>query len=641
MGPVITLEAFLAGLREFLDNLDISGGAILYGTTGQNTDGAMTQKAVSDIIKLIEDNLAYAYNSEQTYEIGDLCIYGHKAYSCKTAIATPEAFDSAKWNETSVANIIEDLIDSVGTLSDLDTADKSSIVNAINELAAGGGGGGGGSTITVIAADAELYGGTVTVTDGSASVSGTLSDSGTVTMHVPMTGTLQVSVANGDYVGAATLSAPYYGSYSVTVEAADIYTLNISTSEATLYGQTVAVTNGTDVKTGTLSDSGTATIRITFTGSVTVSATDGEQTANSTVTVASGTDTYSVSLSFVKIYGAEWDGTSTTIWSRTDDAASFTDPVPYVAGATSYGSPFDALYPWSGMAKSERSGGTMVSIPKFWYKITQNGNGMKIQIADKQKDGFAVSPAHMDRGDGKGERDVIYVGRYHCASDYKSKTGTAPKANITRSTARSGIHGLGSNIWQMDFATRFTLWLLYIVEFAHWNSQVKIGYGCGNNSATQNMGYTDSMPYHTGTTLSSRTSYGLGTQYRYIEGLWDNVLDWLDGCYCNSSGLNLIKSPASFSDSSGGVAVGVPSSGYPSKFAVKDVSGTFPMFIPTEASGSDSTYSCDGWNFSTSGPCLFAGGGYDRSLGHGLFCVSYSSASDSGANLGCRLLELP
>lgn len=538
----------------------------------------------------------------------------------------------------STAEALGALAEGVGALSDLGTADKSSIVNAINELAAGGGGGGGGSTVTVIAADAELYGGTVTVTDGSASVSGTLSDSGTVTMHVPMTGTLQVAVTNGDYVGAATLSAPYYGSYSVTVEAADIYTLNISTSEATLYGQTVTVTNGTDVKTGTLSDSGTATIRITFTGSVTVSATDGEQTANSTVNVASGTDTYSVQLSFVKIYGAEWDGTSTTVWSRTDDAASFTDPVPYVAGATSYGSPFDSLYPWSGMAKSERSGGTMVSIPKFWYKITQNGNGMKIQIADKQKDGFAVSPTHMDRGDGKGERDVIYVGRYHCASDYKSKTGTAPKANITRSTARSGIHGLGSNIWQVDFATRFTLWLLYIVEFAHWNSQEKIGYGCGNNSAAQNMGYTDSMPYHTGTTLSSRTSYGLGTQYRYIEGLWDNVLDWLDGCYYNSSGLNLIKSPTSFSDSSGGVAVGVPSNGYPSKFAVKDVSGTFPMFIPTEASGSDSTYSCDYWNFSTSNPCLYAGGNYNQNLNHGLFYVNYNSASNSNANHGCRLL---
>ncbi len=64
------------------------------------------------------------------------------------------------------------------------------------------------------------------------------------------------------------------------------------------------------------------------------------------------------------------------------------------------------------------------------------------------------------------------------------------------------------------------------------------------------MGYTDSMPYHTGTTLASRDSYGIGTQYRYIEGLWDNVYDWGDGCYYNSNGLNIINTPSSFSDNS-------------------------------------------------------------------------------------------
>ena len=266
---------------------------------------------------------------------------------------------------------------------------------------------------------------------------------------------------------------------------------------------------------------------------------------------------------------------------------------------------------------------------------------MKVQIADGEVDGFSVSPAHMDRGDGAGERDVVYVGRYHCNSSYKSATGAAPVANITRSEARTNIHNTGSNIWQMDFATRFTLWLLYIVEFADWNSQAKIGYGCGNNSAAQSMGYTDSMPYHTGTTQSSRTSYGLGTQYRNIEGLWDNVYDWCDGSYYNANGLNIILNPGSFSDSSGGIAVGVPSSGWPSAFTVKDIANTYPLFIPTTSSGSDSTYSCDSWYFGASGPCLCVGGGYYQDTGLGLFCVNCNGATYKNANLGCRLLELP
>lgn len=342
----------------------------------------------------------------------------------------------------------------------------------------------------------------------------------------------------------------------------------------------------------------------------------------------------------VNIYGAEWDGTSTTAWSRTDDSALFTDPVPYVAGAETYGSPFDNLQPWAGMVKEERTGGTMVKVPKFWYKLTQNGAGLKIQIADSAAEGFVPSPMHMDRGDGKGERDVAYMGRYHCASDFKSKTGVKPKVSTTRADFRTGIHNLGANIWQGDFAMAFTLWLLYTVEYANWNSQETIGYGCGNGSAVENMGSTDTMPYHTGTMRPSRTEYGVGVQYRYIEEPWGNCFDWYDGCYNNASGLNIILNPNDFSDTTGGVPVGVPSNGFPSAFSVK-TGGEFPMFIPTEANGSDSMCSCDGWDFAASNPAVCGGGSYGQNGSCGLFCVSYTGAAGASANGGSRLQELP
>lgn len=401
-------------------------------------------------------------------------------------------------------------------------------------------------------------------------------------------------------------------------------------------GAITATSNHTDIATVSVSGN-----------KVNVTAVD-EGSATITVKVAAGTNhnapsnkTFTVNVTnMVHIYGAQWDGSSTTKWTRTDEAAGFTDPVPYVQGASKYSSPFDDLQPWAGMVKSERTGGTMVAIPKFWYKLTQNGNGLKIQIADRAQSGFSVSPAHMDRGDGKGERDVVYIGRYHChTSNWKSQSGGQPKADITRSSARSSIHNLGSNIWQMDFAMRFTIWLLYIVEFADWNSQAKIGYGCSPSGSKFNMGATDSMPYHTGTTQNSRTSYSC-CQYRNIEGLWDNVYDWMDGCYYNGSGLNVIKNPNQFSDSANGVSVGTPSNGYPSKFTVK-TNGGFPVFVPSQSNGSDSTYSCDGWGFNASGPCLFVGGGYSRDADRGLFCVGYSGSSGSGASVGCRLQELP
>ena len=108
----------------------------------------------------------------------------------------------------------------------------------------------------------------------------------------------------------------------------------------------------------------------------------------------------------------------------------------------------------------------------------------------------------------------------------------------------------------------------------------------------------------------------------------------------NGSGLNVIKNPNQFSDSANGVSVGTPSNGYPSKFTVK-TNGGFPLFIPTAANGSDSTYSCDYWHFYSSGPCLFVGGSYNQNTGRGLFYVYCNDASYSGADIGCRLQELP
>lgn len=421
------------------------------------------------------------------------------------------------------------------------------------------------------------------------------------------------------------------------------------TLDASAKSKSITVTkNGTGAVSATASPSGVVTVSVSG-NTVTVTAVkDGNATVTVNVAADANHTAPSAKTCFVKvempnIYGVEWDGTSTTVWSRTDKAAGFTNPVPYVAGQSKYGSPFDNLMPWSGMVRSsDPAAGELVAIPKFWFKWTKSGSRLKLQIADKATPGFHVSPAHADRGDGKGERNTVYIGRYHChTSNWKSQSGGKPKADITRSAARSGIHGLGGTIWQSDIQIRMTIWMLYLVEFADWNSQKTIGKGCGDNSAPGNMGYTDSMPYHTGTTQNSRDSYGLGTQYRNIEGLWDNVYDWGDGCYYNSAGLNIIMNPNQFSDTSGGTAVGVPTSGWPSAFAVATKSGLEWCIYPTATGGSETTYSSDNWVFNASDPCLLFGGYYYRYGYRGLFYVDCNSVSFAVANIGCRLQKLP
>lgn len=344
-----------------------------------------------------------------------------------------------------------------------------------------------------------------------------------------------------------------------------------------------------------------------------------------------------------RIYGAEWAGQSDSSWTRTDAASTFLDPQPAVNNGDGW-SPFDDLMPWSGMdIVEDPTAGTLVSIPKFWYKWTRDGVKMKLQIADQPQDEFFTSPAHADRGDGVGERDVVYVGRYHCAGNYKSQAGGQPVANITRATARTNIHALAADIWQYDFAMYWTIMMLYLVEYGEWNSQEAIGYGCSPDGSKFNMGATDGMTYHTGTSAASRTTYG-SVQYRHIEGLWDNVLDWCDGIYFSGANIYCIKNPADFSDTSGGTNVGAraTSSGWISAWTTPTAGGFEYALYPNAVAGSESTFVCDYCGYDAGGVVLRVGGYYGQNQVHGAFCLGGDyAASGAGAHVGCRLQKLP
>lgn len=426
------------------------------------------------------------------------------------------------------------------------------------------------------------------------------------------------------------------------------YTITVNTTESSLIGEDVTITYGSDTQTATFSSLGIAQFKIIkYTGLVSISSTDGEDTATGSVIIVSGTQSYSTSLSFKHIYGVSWDGSSSPAMTRTGGAVGFSDPSPAVNNGSG-SSPFDSIAPWSGMEiVDDTTGGKLVSIPKYYYKWTKTGDVMTLDISETEEDGFLVSPAHADRGDGKGERDVVYVGRYHSASStYKSTTGVTPQVDVTRATARSGIHNLGNAYWQYDFAMFWTIMMLYIVEYANWNSQATIGYGCapdGSTSAVRNMGYTDNMQYHTGTTAANRTTYG-GTQYRYIEGLWDNCFDWCDGIYFSGINVYCIKNPSNFSDTSNGTKVGTrpTSGGYISAWNVPSVSGYEYALYPSAVSGSDSTYICDYCSYNSSGVVLRVGGSYGQYQDRGAFCLlGVDAASSQNAGTGCRLMKLP
>lgn len=687
----VTVELDPAGLVSF-STVGQPNGVAPLGADGKIPDEYLDGTAGSSI--------APPYDPENTYDQGDYCTYNGALYQANVDIDTPEAWNESHWTAVSVTeqfipNTEKGAASGVATLdtsgkltpdqkpsytaAEVGADEEGSAAEVQTNLSAHTGNTNnphsvtaaqvgaiplsqkgapngvaeldengkvpsdnlsalGGSLLT-ITFDEALEGLPYTLSGGEESYAGTVPES--------LTAVHSLLAVDTDYTLTVT-NAAAEKTYTRTVHTDDWYTaleVAIAPFAATITvtcpaGSSVTCANGDTTLTQTAA-SGTAVFTVGNAGTWTVTATlDGESASGEVVISADG-ESKSITLQYVHIYGVLWDGTSTTALSRTDDAAGFSDPVPAVSGGSG-NSPFDTLLPWSGMVRStDPQAGELVAIPKYWYKWTKSGSTIKLQIADGPAEGFLVSPAHCDRGDGHGERDVVYVGRYHChTSNWKSQTGGKPKADITRSSARSSIHNLGSTIWQWDWAMDWTIKMLYLVEYADWNSQTKIGYGCGNNSSTENMGQTDGMTYHTGTKQSSRTTYGVGVQYRHIEGLWDNVYDWVDGCYYNSNGLNIILNPNNFSDSSGGISASTPSSGYPSALRVVEADDN-QWIVPQNSGGSDSTYVPDGWDFSASYPCLFVGGNYSQGLSRGLFYVGYSTASYASAYFGCRLMKLP
>lgn len=473
------------------------------------------------------------------------------------------------------------------------------------------------------------------------------------------------SPANGSTLsssGTQTITATYQGkkiTTTVSVYALDRIAVTTAPTKTTYYAGEAISYSGIVVKAYANSDNlvRTVTSECSYSpASGTIVSTQGSFNATITWRNKSATQSYNVT---VKIYGAEWAGGSSSAWTRTDDAANFSNPSPAVNNGSG-SSPFDNILPWSGMGRIAEGGQNqiLVEIPKYYYKWTRTGSKLKLQISQYQFTGSYVSPAHANRGDGKGERDYVYVGAYHCANvsssslhHYHSLSGRTPITNITRATARSNIHSyVGNSYWQFDIAMYWTICMLYLVEYADWNVQSKIGLGVCSTSG-EATGQTDNMKYHTGTSASSRSTLG-HVRYRFIEDLWANVRQFVDGIMINTKKIYIYRNPSNFSDTStsGGTNIGT----LPSTTSVCMVTAfTFNStsdyaYIPIPSSVTTTIdytkYTCDQAKFAsvTNGIYYVGGANTTDNESQGLFIMVYTADSTyAHSKVGCRLMKLP
>lgn len=519
-------------------------------------------------------------------------------------------------------------------------------------------------TISGAAADAAAVGGivlprvvvhteagsSIVLSDGEKSVSGVAAD-GSFSAALPHDGEWTVTATLGTGAATETVQAEYCRTKTLTLT---YYTLTVTVKA----GSAVTAQCGDKTVTGTVPESGSIKLYLPIAGTWTVTATLGDETTEGSVEVSEYRD-YPLELAYVKVYGVCWNyrnsSTACTRLLRASDPNALvnvditTSPSPAVGGGSG-SSPFDACMPWSGMEEynvtsgkvgpkfgesgfSRSSADVMVFIPEFYYKVVDDASGKKryFYVADKKVSGFEKHP-----GSGR------YVGRYNTGSGHVSRTGKSPLVSITRASARSGAKSKGSGWYEYDYASWCAIGLLYIVEYADWNTQSKIGKGYSNGSSAISSGGTDSMTYHTG--RASGTDGATAVQYRHIENPWGNVFDWVDGVNFNGSTVYVCTDPAKYADdtSDGYTNAGTraSSSGYISALGA---STTAPWAIyPSSAGGSETTYIPD-YSWTSSGwLVLCVGGRWDYGSSAGLFCFGGDgSSSNSNSYIGARLLFVP
>ena len=507
----------------------------------------------------------------------------------------------------------------------------------------------GGSRITLTFAS-DFIGQAWTLSGGSETYTGTVDSSLTATVSVlgiDTTYTLSCVLSGTTYTAEVT-TKDYYTALSVALEKFQS-TITVTVDS----GSTVTATLGSTVLTKT--STGTAVFTVNKSGTWAIKATLDDQTAEGTVSITASGQSKTLTLSYANVFGVCWDtsNSSTALTRLTPSTDPYglvtrsvtTEPVPAV-GTGSGSSPFDSYAPWSGMKECNlnasgtvtawkgdsgfsRSGNyTMVFIPEFYVAAKRNGTKQYFYVSDKPKTGMTKHP-----GSGK------YIGKYHMNSGGNgySKTSQAPYVSITRATARSKAKSVGSKFRLYDFATYCAIIFLYVVEFADWNCQSKVGQGyTDNNSSALNSGTTDSMTYHTG--RASGTDGKTAVQYRWIENLWGNVFQWVDGFNANGTTAYACTDPSKYADdtSTGYTKIGtLPASGW-----IKDLTVTDDgLLIPKTNGGSETTYIPD-YVYSSSGwHVLYVGGYWSSGTDAGLLDFSANSASsNSSTGISARLL---
>lgn len=228
----------------------------------------------------------------------------------------------------------------------------------------------------------------------------------------------------------------------------------------------------------------------------------------------------------------------------------------------------NAYYGESGYSETGSNGQVMVEQPKFYYKVVplelekvEDGKGFHMRkvryyVSDTKKAGFKLHPAFIQNGK---EKNFIYLSAFEgctydtSASAYNitdaqtvdwtndllaSIAGSKPTSGQTQTGAtRNGFRTIAAKRgtgWSQQTVQAATMTeLLFLIEYASFNMQSKIGIGVtnktddGSTNMAENTGATANLGNTTGS-ITTPDGWNIVT-YRGEENFFGNIWKWIDG----------------------------------------------------------------------------------------------------------------
>ncbi len=395
------------------------------------------------------------------------------------------------------------------------------------------------------------------------------------------------------------------------------------------------------------------------------------------------------------IYGIKRDTNSTsTGWERIEASIGLeANAVLPESGATTTANTdvkndFDKIYPWSNIRsynydaskkkvtawygdsnfKFDGSNGEVLTfIPGFYYK-REVVNEVEYQYISKyEQSGYSYSePFSVGRykisrasslsntssnDNGKIELMAQQNGYVDAGSfdinteNISSRSGSKPLTSQKIGYFREYASKLGSDFSILDYHY-YVLQMLYLVEYADYDSQTKLGKGVTNSNGGAILGETDELGMKSGTLINDGAHSMI---YRGIEDIYGNTFDFLDGinirnyqAYINYD-FTTYESDVFAGNYQALGYVNVNGSGFITKLGYD--SNNPLIGLPTEidatnTDGSNPTGIKDAYIATTGDLILLVGGAYAYSSNTGLWISSAASGSaDDDYAVGSRLVR--